>query len=81
MENTIFKDVIDNNQGSSEDLTIYASIQVDSTNNSFSPGIEIEVKGLEVPLFLSSFELRALADEADNMAQKMIGYNENTVYH
>lgn len=73
---TVCKELMECNTQVSEHLIIEPAAMVDHDSNTVWAGIQIEVEGMNMPLFISVQDLLDLADEADKTIKSHMGIVE-----
>ena len=65
MSKSMFEQLMVRGNEASEGFDIEASVHIIESERVMIPGVNIQIEGMDSPLFISTEELRVLADEAD----------------
>lgn len=71
----IFQAINDICEQDENGFSVEAAIGINDAEHTYTPGVHIDAQNTYGPMFFSSDELRAMADEADRIATEMMNRN------
>lgn len=73
MEQDVFEESMEYNEQAADSYEIEPALMINRSARTACPGVNIEIDGQNIPVFISSEQLRRMADAADEIAKQHIG--------
>lgn len=70
----VFEESMEINEEAADHYSIEPAIWINRGARQACPGVNIEIDGQNVPIFISSEQLRRMADDADAVASEHINF-------
>ncbi|PNG11900.1 hypothetical protein [Stutzerimonas stutzeri] len=74
MEQDVFEESMEYNEQAADVYEIEPALLINNRERTACPGVNIEIDGQNMPVFISSEQLRRMADAADEMAEQQIKF-------
>ena len=74
MEQDVFEESMEYNEQAASSYEIEPALMINRSARTACPGVNIEIDGQNMPVFISSEQLRRMADAADEMAEQQIKF-------
>ncbi|MCW8159015.1 hypothetical protein D7243_22880 [Stutzerimonas stutzeri] len=73
-EQDVFEESMEYNEQAADSYEIEPALMINRSARTACPGVNIEIEGQNIPVFISSEQLRRMADAADEVAEQQIKF-------